>query len=156
MKQLDPTIAMVRKGEIGELKYTAENALPRSATEYFQQQRAGSARASPASPTPRSARRWAPTGSCGAATTRTTRAPGPTRAKRLRQVFSQVGEAELRTILAGNAAKLYDFDLDALAPLAEQYGPTVAEIAEPLDALPAEPNEALLRVKRQQDEMAAA
>jgi len=31
----------------------------------------------------------------------------------------------------------------------------VAEIAQPLDALPHRANEALLRVKRQQDEMAA-
>ena len=43
----------------------------------------------------------------------------------------------------------------ALAPLAEQYGPTVAEIAQPLDELPSDANEALLRVKRQQDERAA-
>ena len=146
VKQLDPTIAMVRKGEIGELKYTAENSLPRSATEYFQRQRAGSVRASPASPTSRSASRWAPTGSCGAATTRTTRAPVPYSREALRQVFNQVGEVELRDILAGNAAKLYDFDLDALAPLAEQYGPTVEELAQPLDALPDDANEALLRV----------
>ena len=59
-------------------------------------------------------------------------------------------------MLAGNAAKLYDFDLDALAPLAEQYGPTVDELAQPLNELPDDANEALLRVKRQQDEMAAA
>ena len=71
-------------------------------------------------------------------------------------VQRQVGEAELRDILAGNAAKLYDFDLEALKPLAEQYGPTVEELSTPLDALPADANEALLRVKRQQDEMAAA
>ena len=41
-------------------------------------ERAGSARASPARPTSRPATSSAPTGSCGAATTRTTRAPGPT------------------------------------------------------------------------------
>ena len=57
----------------------------------------------------------------------------------------RVGEEELRVILAGNAAKLYDFDLDALAPLAEKYGPTVAEVAEPLGALPENPNSALLK-----------
>jgi hypothetical protein len=74
----------------------------------------------------------------------------------LRQVFHQVGEDDMRAILGGNAAKLYDFDLDALAPLAEQYGPTVEELSQPLDALPADANEALLRVKRQQDAIAAA
>jgi len=48
---------------------------------------------------------------------------------------AEVGEDELRVILAGNAAKLYDFDLEALAPLAERYGPTVAEVEEPLRTL---------------------
>ena len=96
------------------------------------------------------------TASCGATTTRTTRARGRTRRRACAQVFHDVPEAELRDVLAGNAAKLYDFDLDALAPLAAQYGPTVEELATPLDALPADANEALLRVKRQQDEMAAA
>jgi len=43
----------------------------------------------------------------------------------LRAVFHAVGADELRDVLAGNAAKLYDFDLDALAPLAATYGPTV-------------------------------
>ncbi len=52
---------------------------------------------------------------------------------------------ELQQILAGNAAELYDFDLDALAPEAERVGPTVAEIAEPLTELPDNANEALRR-----------
>ena len=60
------------------------------------------------------------------------------------------------TCSRGNAAKLYDFDLDALAPLAEQYGPTVEELATAARRAPDDANAALLRVKRQQDEMAAA
>ena len=48
-------------------------------------------------------------------------------------------------MLAGNAAELYGFDLDALAPLAQKFGPTVGEIAQPLTELPENPNEALLR-----------
>jgi hypothetical protein len=62
----------------------------------------------------------------------------------LRALFHDVDPAELRQLLAGNAAALYGFDLDALAPAAAQHGPTVAEIATPLGELPAEPNEALL------------
>ena len=45
----------------------------------------------------------------------------------------------------GTRRELYDFDLDALAPLAAQVGPTVAEIAQPLEQLPDDANEALLR-----------
>ena len=48
-------------------------------------------------------------------------------------------------VLAGTAAKLYDFDLGALRPLVDEYGPTVGEIARPLTELPEQPNEALLR-----------
>ena len=47
----------------------------------------------------------------------------------LRARFPDVPEDEMRKILAGNAAKLYDFDLDKLAPLAAKFGPTVDEVA---------------------------
>ena len=43
---------------------------------------------------------------------------GPFTTEHLRQVFHDADPAELKRILAENAAKLYDFDLDALAPLA--------------------------------------
>jgi Amidohydrolase len=70
---------------------------------------------------------------------------GPFSRETLRQRFHDVPEPKMRKVLAANAAELYHFDLDALAPLAERVGPTVAELAEPLDELPANPNEALLR-----------
>ena len=54
----------------------------------------------------------------------------------LRARFHDVPERELREILAGNAAQLYDFDLDALAPLADKVGPTVDEVAQPIDEVP--------------------
>jgi predicted TIM-barrel fold metal-dependent hydrolase len=63
----------------------------------------------------------------------------------LRQVFAGVAPGELQAMLAENAAALYGFDLPALAPLAERFGPTVEEIATPLRELPEHPNEALLR-----------
>jgi predicted TIM-barrel fold metal-dependent hydrolase len=144
LKQLDQTIANVRKGEIGELKYTSDNAVQRSASEYFMQNVwIGASFPGPAD--------WA---------ARSVLAPGrfmwgndyphdegsaPYTRETLRAVFHDVPEAEMRDVLARNAAKLYGFDLDALAPLAEQYGPTVEEIASPLTALPDRPNAALLR-----------
>lgn len=63
----------------------------------------------------------------------------------LRQVLSDAGPDEKQRILAENCARLYDFDLAKLAPLAEQFGPTVDELAVPLTELPEHPNEALLR-----------
>jgi hypothetical protein len=62
----------------------------------------------------------------------------------LRQVTQEVAEDDLRRILGLNAALLYDFDLDALAPLAGQYGPTLEEVRQPLLELPEQPNRALL------------
>lgn len=49
----------------------------------------------------------------------------------LRGAFSGWSEQDLRRIFAENVASVYGFDLDALAPLAAEVGPTVAEIATP-------------------------
>jgi hypothetical protein len=55
----------------------------------------------------------------------------------------------VQQMLAGTAAELYGFDLDKLRPLADRVGPLVSEVAKPLDQLPAEPNQALLRSEEQ-------
>jgi predicted TIM-barrel fold metal-dependent hydrolase len=47
----------------------------------------------------------------------------------LRHTFNDVAEEDRRKMLGDNAAELYDFDLAALAPLAEKYGPTIEEIS---------------------------
>ncbi|GIU90771.1 MAG: hypothetical protein KatS3mg010_1870 [Acidimicrobiia bacterium] len=51
----------------------------------------------------------------------------------LRRRFHDVDPAEVAMMLGGNAAKLYDFDLAALQPLADRIGPTVEEVATPID-----------------------
>jgi predicted TIM-barrel fold metal-dependent hydrolase len=63
----------------------------------------------------------------------------------LRQVFHAMPEVEVRDLVGLNAAKLYGFNVAALQPLAQQFGPAPAEVATPLDALPADPNAALLK-----------
>jgi predicted TIM-barrel fold metal-dependent hydrolase len=55
----------------------------------------------------------------------------------IRRAFHDVAPAELHQIFAVNAAEVYGFDLDQLAPLAALHGPTVAEIAEPYEGVPA-------------------
>jgi hypothetical protein len=62
----------------------------------------------------------------------------------LRQVFHDWLEADLRKVLAENAAGIYGFDLGALAGPASRLGPAVSEVARPLTELPDQPNEALL------------
>lgn len=54
----------------------------------------------------------------------------------LRAAFHDVPEAEMRQLLAGTAAGVYGFDLDALVPVAQRVGPTVEELSRPLEAVP--------------------
>ena len=86
-------------------------------------------------PTPRG-RRCAtasgPTASCGAATSPTSKDAGRTPRDHLRLAFAGVPEPDVRAMVGANAARVYGFDLDALAPLAASFGPSPAEIAEPL------------------------
>jgi predicted TIM-barrel fold metal-dependent hydrolase len=50
----------------------------------------------------------------------------------LRTTLFDMPVEDCRAMLAGNAAKLYGFDLDALAPIAAAIGPRVDAVAEPL------------------------
>ena len=63
----------------------------------------------------------------------------------LRQLFTETPEAHVRRILGQNAADFYGFDMAALAPLADRFGPTVDELRVPLTEMPENPNGALLR-----------
>jgi predicted TIM-barrel fold metal-dependent hydrolase len=56
----------------------------------------------------------------------------------LRAGFSDVPENEVRSVVGEAAAGLYAFDMDALAEVAARIGPTVDEIATPLDEVPAD------------------
>jgi len=49
-----------------------------------------------------------------------------------RHTFNAIDRDETRAMLGGNAAELYDFDLEKLAPLVAQIGPTPEEIEQPL------------------------
>ena len=148
LKKLDGIIENIRGGEIGELKYTQDNALPRSATEYFQQ----SCWVGASFPGPLDAAARAFMGEnrfMWGSDYPHDEGTQPYTREHLRMVFHDVPEAELRLLLGGNAATLYDFDLDALAPLAEQHGPTVEELATPLEQLPENPNSALRKALTQ-------
>ena len=60
----------------------------------------------------------------------------------LRLTFAGMDPDEIQQLVGLNAAKVYDFDVDALAKVAARVGPTKAEIAKPIsrDEIP---NEAL-------------
>jgi hypothetical protein len=54
----------------------------------------------------------------------------------LRRAFAGVDRPDLELMLAGNAARVYGFDLGALAGLAAEWGPTVDELSEPYEGIP--------------------
>jgi predicted TIM-barrel fold metal-dependent hydrolase len=56
----------------------------------------------------------------------------------LQLTFAGVPDRERRLILGENAARLYNFDLEALRPLAREYGPTPGQIETPLADIPAD------------------
>jgi predicted TIM-barrel fold metal-dependent hydrolase len=145
LRRLDNILAGVRKNRaIGELRYTDDMVLPLSATEYFHR----NCWVGVSQPTPDDAATREKIGAdrfMWGSDYPHDEGTFPFTKEHLRQLFHSTPEADLRAILAGNAAKLYDFDLTALAPIAARVGPTVTELATPLDQLPDHANEALRR-----------
>ena len=48
--------------------------------------------------------------------------------KELQETFGNYPEQEIRDMLGLNAARIYGFDVDKLAPIASEIGPTIAQI----------------------------
>jgi predicted TIM-barrel fold metal-dependent hydrolase len=143
LKRLDSTLAKIRDtGATGEIRYGADHVLPRSATEYVQQNVwVGISQPGPADLAARHVLgeghvMWGSDYPHDEGT-------HPFSTEGLRALMSDLDPAEIHALVAGNAAALYDFDLDALAPLAAEFGPTVEELAQPLDGLPPDANDAL-------------
>ena len=145
LRRMDAVTDKIRRtGQTGEIRYNTDQILKRAPSEYFRDH----CWMGVSQPGPEDAKARAEIGidrfmwgsdyphdegTC------------PFTREHLRQVFPGVGPGEMQQILADNAAHLFGFDLAALAPLAQKFGPTVAELSAPLTELPAEPNEALLR-----------
>src|SRR3954452_20865363 len=143
--RMDMTLDYIRKtGRMGELRYDDEHKLNMLASEYFAQNCwMGVSQPGPDDAASRHELgidkfMWGSDYPHNEGTAPYTR-------EHLRQIFHEAPEDEMRKILASNAAKLYKFDLDALAPYAAKVGPTVDELHVPLTELPDKPNEALLR-----------
>jgi predicted TIM-barrel fold metal-dependent hydrolase len=145
LARLDKTLEAVRTtGAIGELRFKPEHRLPKSATEYFQQN-VWMGVSFPKLADAEAARQtlgidkfmWGSDYPHDEGTF-------PFTTQALAQVFHGWPEADMRKVLAENVAAVYDFDLPKLAPAAAAVGPRVDEIAQPLTELPADANEALL------------
>ena len=137
LAQLDVFHAQMKTGRIGELKYGPDEVLPLKPSEYFARNCwIGASFPSPAEAASRHSIgvdrfMWGSDYPHHESTYPYTR-------EALRRAFAGVEPSEVQQVLAVNAAAVYDFDLDALAPLAAAAGPTVAEVAVPLDQIPAD------------------
>lgn len=143
LEKLDGMLEKIRStGETGELRFGADAVLPRSATEYAQQNlwlgisqpdRAdiavkdilGADRLMWGSDYPHDE------GTC------------PFTVEGLRALMHDLPSEQVYQLVCANAAALYNFDLTALAPLGDTFGPTVEQLAEPLIDLPSDANDAL-------------
>jgi predicted TIM-barrel fold metal-dependent hydrolase len=136
LERLDWALESIRKtGATGEIRYSDEHILPRSATDYFHQNCwMGVSQPGPADVAIRDF--MGPDRFMWGSDYPHDEGTHPYTREHLRARFSSADPGEIRRLLSENAAKLYDFDLDALAPLAAKVGPTVAEIAEPIDQVP--------------------
>jgi predicted TIM-barrel fold metal-dependent hydrolase len=136
LDRLDGLHAQMKGGRIGELGVPAEALLPHKPSDYFRRNCFIGA----SFPTPSDAATFERIGIdrvMWGSDYPHHEATSPYSRESLRRTFSTWDEADLRKVLGENAAGVYGFDLDALAPLATEIGPTVDEIATPLDAIPA-------------------
>ncbi len=149
LTHLDGVMARLRKGKAGEMRFDGDAVPPRSATEYFKQncflgvsQPGPSDIAAALGPVGLDRVMWGSDYPHEEGTL-------PFSREHLRQVVSALEPEQIQQFVGGNAARVYGFDLEALRPAADHYGPTVGEIAKPLTDLPENANEALRRSARE-------
>jgi predicted TIM-barrel fold metal-dependent hydrolase len=145
LDRLDRSIIRIRQtGETGELKYGEESILPLTATEYFQRN-CWVGVSQPKAPDIEAIAQLGLDRFMWGSDYPHDEGTAPFTREHLRQLFCSWSESDLRPFLAGTAAATFGFDIDDLQHLADQHGPTVAEIREPLVELPENANEALVR-----------
>lgn len=149
LNQLDTFMGEMRKGATGEMRFEGDAVPPRSATEYFKQNcYVGVSQPRPSDisaalgPVGLDRVMWGSDYPHEEGTYPFTR-------EHLRQVASHLDPDQIQLFVATTTAKVYGFDLDALRPDADRFGPTVAEIAQPLQSLPEGANESLRRSARE-------
>jgi predicted TIM-barrel fold metal-dependent hydrolase len=135
IRQLDGLHMAMSMGRTGEVGFDPESALPMKPSEYF----ARNCWIGASFPSPSDAKARTRIGiekyMWGSDYPHHEGAT-PFSRESIRRAFHDVAPAELHQIFAVNAAHVYGFDLEKLAPLAAQHGPTVAEIAEPYEGVP--------------------
>jgi predicted TIM-barrel fold metal-dependent hydrolase len=139
LAMLDGFHRQMASGRIGELKYSDDQRLSMKPSEYF----ARNCRVGVSFPSPREAQTREEIGLdhfMWGSDYPHDEGTYPYTTEALRRSFAGTDPAEVQQLLAGNAAEVYDFDMDALVPLAKRIGPLVDEVAQPLDSVPDDSN----------------
>ena len=134
---LDGFHAQMASGRIGELKYTEEERLRLTPSEYF----ARNCSVGVSFPSPSEARAMRTVGLdrvMWGSDYPHHESTYPHTTAGLRRAFAGWDPAEVRQVTSENVAALYGFDLDTLAPLGARVGPRVDEVAVALDEVPAD------------------
>jgi predicted TIM-barrel fold metal-dependent hydrolase len=145
LRRLDLAIIRIREtGATGELRYGQESILPMTATEYFQRN-CWLGVSQPKAPDVEAIGLLGLDRFMWGSDYPHDEGTFPFTREHLRQLFSGWSEQDMRRFLAQTVSEVYNFDLQALQPLADEWGPTVSEIEQPLREMPENPNEALQR-----------
>lgn len=137
LAMLDGFHAQMQSGRIGEINYSDDAMLAMKPSEYF----ARNCYVGVSFPSPSESRAMRTVGLdrvMWGSDYPHDESTYPYTTEGLRLAFAGWEEAEVRQVVTDNAAAVYGFDPDALTPFAEQVGPTVDEVAVPLDAVPDE------------------
>jgi predicted TIM-barrel fold metal-dependent hydrolase len=135
LRMLDAYHAQMASGRVGELKYTEDQRLPLSPSEYF----ARNCYVGVSFPSPTESRAMRTVGLdrvMWGSDYPHNESTYPHTTAGLRRAFADWDPVEVRQVTSENAARIYGFDLDALNPLAVDVGPSVEEIARPLETVP--------------------
>jgi len=136
LNRMDSMHDQMVRGRIGEIG-GAEGATKRRPTEYF----ADNVWIGASFPAPSDVKAWEKMGLhkfMWGSDYPHNEATSPYSKEHLRLTFAGWTPEKMKMILSENAAAIYGFDLAKLAPLGDQFGPTVEELATPLDEIPAD------------------
>ncbi|HMC03735.1 MAG TPA: amidohydrolase family protein, partial [Cellulomonadaceae bacterium] len=137
LRMLDGYHAQMASGRVGELKYTEDQRLSLTPSEYF----ARNCYVGVSFPSPTESRAMRTVGLdrvMWGSDYPHNESTYPHTVAGLRRAFADWDPVEVRQVTSENAARIYGFDLDALSPLAVDVGPSVEEVAEPLETVPAD------------------
>jgi predicted TIM-barrel fold metal-dependent hydrolase len=135
LQMLDGFHAQMASGRIGEIKYAEDAMLSMKPSDYF----ARNCYVGVSFPNPTEARAMRIVGLdrvMWGSDYPHDESTYPYTTAGLRRAFAEWDPAEVRQVVTDNCAAVYGFDPTVLDPIADRVGPTVEQVAQPLDAVP--------------------